>query len=59
MKRGIVILLIALPLASVAMGGVILYAAFSDPDPALVHNERILNKTSWRDDERQHNGRRP
>ena len=49
MKRGMIYLLIALPLASVLMGAITLYVAFADADPVVVAAEETLSKTSWRD----------
>ncbi len=50
MKRGMIYLLIALPLASVIMGAVTAYLAFSTADPVVVDSEPALSKTSWRDE---------
>jgi len=47
MKRGIYLLLIALPLASVVMGALALYLAFSVPDQAIESAAPVLDKTSW------------
>ena len=43
-------LLIALPLASVVMGAITFYVAFSDADPVVLKSEQALSKTSWRDE---------
>ena len=51
MKRGVLYLLIALPLASVLMGAISFYIAFSDPDPVIEQSARVLGKTSWQSDE--------
>jgi hypothetical protein len=50
MKRGVLVMLIALPLASVLMGAITFYLAAADPDPVIEHREPALGKTSWRDD---------
>lgn len=47
MKRGMLLLLIALPLASVLMGALAFYLAFSAPDPAIEPVKPVLDKTSW------------
>lgn len=50
MKRGMIYLLFALPIASVIMGGVTFYLAFSETDALVVDTGQTLSKTSWRDD---------
>jgi hypothetical protein len=50
MKRGIIWLLIGIPLTSVLMGAATLYVAFSNPDPVISKHQPTLSKTSWRDD---------
>jgi hypothetical protein len=49
MKRGVIYLLFALPLASVIMGAITLYIAFSDADQPIKQSQSALGKTSWRD----------
>ncbi|MEZ5550759.1 MAG: hypothetical protein R3E82_07725 [Pseudomonadales bacterium] len=49
MKRLTLYLVILIPAASVAMGIVNLYFAFSDPDPVVRLQAPPLGKTSWRD----------
>ncbi len=51
MKRGMLYLVIAIPLAAVLMGVVTLYVAFSGPDQAIQKvDERPLSRTSWREE---------
>ena len=47
-KRGMIYLLIALPLASVIMGMVTLYVALAEQDPVVTESPQALSKTSWR-----------
>lgn len=49
MKRGVLYLLIAVPVVTVIMGGVTLYLAFSDPPQAVEIEAKPLSKTSWRE----------
>lgn len=49
MKRLTLYLVILIPAASVVMGMVSLYFAFSDPDPVVRLQDPPLSKTSWRD----------
>ncbi|MDH3643667.1 MAG: FixH family protein [Gammaproteobacteria bacterium] len=53
MKRGMIYLLFALPIASVIMGGVTFYLAFSEADTLVIDTGQTLSKTSWRDDAHQ------
>ena len=48
MKRITLYLVILIPAASVVMGAVNLYFAFSDPDPVVRLQDPPLGKTSWR-----------
>jgi len=50
MKRGVLWLVIGIPLAAVLMGVVSLYFALSNPDPGVVLDGRPLSKTSYRDE---------
>lgn len=50
MKRGMLYLVIAIPLAAVLMGVVTLYVAFSGPNQAIEKVERPLSKTSWHEE---------
>jgi len=47
MKRGVIYLLFALPVASVVMGAITFYIAFSDADPPIEQSDPALGKTSW------------
>lgn len=48
MKRGMIYLIIAIPLASVVMGAVTLYLALSEPDVAVRQQQPTLSRTNWR-----------
>ena len=48
MKRLPVILLIAIPAASVIMGLITAYLAFSGPDQEIRAEQAPLDKSSWR-----------
>ncbi len=50
MKRGVLGLVIGIPLVAVLMGMVMLYVAFSKPDPGVHVDGTPLSKTSWRDE---------
>ena len=54
MKRGMIYLLLAVPAASLIMGGITLYLALSDPPVPVEIESEPLSKTSWReaDDDR-------
>lgn len=49
MKRGVLYLVIGIPLAAVLMGVVTLYVAFSNPDPGVQQDGVPLSKTSWQE----------
>jgi hypothetical protein len=51
MKNRMLYLIIGIPLASVIMGMVILYAAITNPDPVVRYDGPPLNKTSFREAE--------
>lgn len=53
MKRGVLYLVIGIPLAAVLMGAVTLYVAFSNPDPGVQQDAVPLSKTSWRERQEQ------
>jgi len=48
MKRWMLTLIICLPLASVAFGGVMLYFALNSNDINVLEDGAPLSKTSWR-----------
>ena len=48
MKRFMVALIVCIPLASVAFGGVMLYFALASSDTSVVEAAAPLSKTSWR-----------
>jgi hypothetical protein len=48
-KRGVIYLLIAVPVATLIMGGITLYLALSDPPQAVKIDAKPLSKTSWRE----------
>ena len=50
MKRGVLWLVIGIPLAAVLMGAISLYVALANPDPGVVLDARPLSKTSHRDE---------
>jgi len=49
MKRGVLYLVIGIPLAAVLMGVVTLYVAFSNRDPGVDRDATPLSKTSWQE----------
>jgi len=49
MKRGVLYLVIGIPVAAVLMGVVTLYVAFSNPDPGVQRDGAPLSKTSWQE----------
>jgi hypothetical protein len=51
MKRPVLYLVILIPATSVLMGILMLYVAFSSPDPEIRVQNSPLNKTSWQQDE--------
>lgn len=54
MKRLMLALIIALPLSSVAFGGVMMYFAFNSDDTTVLEDSAPLSKTSWaEEDQRQ------
>ena len=50
MKRGIIVLLIAIPAAAVLMGAITAYLAVSTPEAAVEREAPPLSKTSWREE---------
>jgi len=48
-QRGVLYLLIAIPVASLLMGVVTLYVAFSHRDPVVQLDEQPLTRTSWQE----------
>ncbi len=48
MKRGMVVLLIAIPATAVLMGAITAYLAVSTPEAAVQREAPPLSKTSWR-----------
>ena len=55
MKHRLLLLIICIPLASVAFGGVMFYFAYNTPDSQVSAAGQPLSKTSWqaRDAEQQ------
>tara|TARA_Y100001933_G_scaffold68910_1_gene69944 strand:+ start:936 stop:1097 length:162 start_codon:yes stop_codon:yes gene_type:complete len=51
MKKGMLYLVIAIPLAAVLMGVITLYVAFSSPNQAIDKADRPLSKTSWQEEQ--------
>jgi len=51
MKRGVLYLVIGVPLSAVIMGVLILYLALSNPDPGVRYDGPPLSKTSHRNPE--------
>lgn len=49
MKRGVLYLVIGIPAASIVMGIVVLYLAFSNADPGIDLDQPPLSKSSWRE----------
>ena len=49
MKHGVLYLIIAIPLASVIMGVVSLYVAFSNADVVVTAPAQPLSKSSWQE----------
>lgn len=49
MKRGVLYLVIGIPAASIVMGMVVLYLAFSNADPGIELDQPPLSKTSGRE----------
>ena len=47
MKHRLLLLIICIPLASVAFGGVMFYFAHNTPDRHVSATEQPLSKTSW------------
>ena len=47
MKRGIIILMLGIPAASLIMGAITLYIAFSTPSQEISVDHAPLSKTSW------------
>ncbi len=47
MKRWMLALIICIPLASVAFGGVMIYFAFNTNDHDVLQDSAPLSKTSW------------
>ena len=50
MKQRMIILLLAIPAASVVMGAVSLFFAISNPDPIVESRVQPLTKVSWHND---------
>lgn len=55
-ERGVLYLLIAIPVASLLMGAVTLYVAFTYRDPVVTTEHAPLTKMSW-EEERDRNDR--
>ena len=49
-KRGMIVLLIAIPAAAVLMGAITAYLAVSTPESAVDREAPPLSKTSWREE---------
>jgi len=49
-KRGMIVLLIAIPAAAVLMGAITAYLAVSTPEAAVEREAPPLSKTSWREE---------
>ena len=48
MKRLMLALIVCLPLASVALGGVMMYLALQGDDTDVLEDSSPLSKTSWK-----------
>ena len=51
MKRWMLALIISLPLASVAFGGVMLYFAVNTNDVDVLEDSQPMSKVSWKENE--------
>ncbi|MFU8816284.1 MAG: hypothetical protein ACNA7W_13120 [Pseudomonadales bacterium] len=49
MKRGVLYLVVGIPLCAVLMGTLMLYLAFSNPDSSVREDGKPLSKTSWQE----------
>jgi hypothetical protein len=49
-KKGMIVLLIAIPAAAVLMGAITAYLAVSIPEAAVEREAPPLSKTSWREE---------
>ncbi len=52
MKRLMLALVIGIPLASVASGGVLLYFALNSNDVNVFEDAKALSKTSWHEEDK-------
>lgn len=49
MKRGMLYLVVGIPLSAIVMGVITLYIAFSNPDPGVDRKAPEMSKTSWQE----------